>query len=71
MLREHNVRNHSLGGGLAALVAKEPDAIIVHGAQGTALMDNQEEALEEWNMAQLRLYTSFPLSKCSMMLRSY
>ena len=47
MLREHNVRNHSLGGGLAALVAKEPDAIIVPGAQDTALMDNQEEALEE------------------------
>ena len=71
MLREHNVRNHPLGGGPAVLVAKDQDAIIALGAQGTASMVNQEEAQEESSMAQKRLHTSFPLWKCSMILRPY
>ena len=47
MSREHNVRNHHLGGGLAVLVAKDQDAIIAPGAQGTALIVSQEETQEE------------------------
>ena len=49
MLKERNVRNHHLGGGLAILVAKDQDAITVPGAQGTAIMVTvrQEETLKE------------------------
>ena len=47
MSREHHVRNHHLGGGLAVLVAKDQDAIIAPGAQDTALMVSQEETVEE------------------------
>ena len=71
MLREHNVRNHPLDGGPAVLVAEDQGVILVPGARGTASMVNQEEALEEWNMAQKRLFTSFPFWKCSMTLRFY
>ena len=47
MLTEQNVRKHHLGGGLVVLVAKDQDAIIVPGAQGTAIMVmvSQEENL--------------------------
>ena len=47
MLKEHNVRNHLLDGGLAVLVAKDQDATIAPGAQDTASMVSQEETLEE------------------------
>ena len=47
MLTEQNVRKQRLGGGLVVPVAKDQDAIIVPGAQGTAIMVMvcQEETL--------------------------
>ena len=51
MLKEPNVRKHHMGGGLAILVEKDQDAIIVPGAQGTAIMVmvmvRQEKTLKE------------------------
>ena len=51
MLTERNVKNHHLDGGLVAHVEKDHYAIIVPGAQGTAIMVmvmvRQEKTLKE------------------------
>ena len=59
-LREQDVRHPLLDGGLVDHVVKDQDAFFVSGAQDSALMVNQEEALKEKSMDQLRLHTRFP-----------
>ena len=67
-LREHNVRNHPLDGGLVVPVAKGQDATSAAGALDIVIgiRVRHQEALEEESMALLRLCTRFPFSTCSM-----
>ena len=49
LLKEQDVRNHQLDGGLVVHVDKEQDVTLVAGAQGTVIKARvkQKEALEE------------------------